>query len=384
VLQAALINGATSHALDFDDAHTGMSGHPTVPVLPAALALAERDDRSGADLLASFIAGVELECRLGALLNPEHYEAGFHATSTLGIFGAAAAAAWLLDLDEEGWRRALGLAATQAAGLKASFGTMAKPLHAGKAASDGLFSALLARGGYTAHQEVLEAPQGFARTHGLKSIAPSRLAHPEDRYAVRDTLFKYHAACYFTHSAIEGALALRGRMGEPRDVRRVTLEVAEATGPVCNIERPVTGLEGKFSYRAVVAMALLGDDTGDPAAYSDARMVDPELVALRDRIDVKLAGGTPGTRSRITIDAGEASAKLEASFDVGRPAEDLDCQWERLSAKYFALATPVLGAERARALHAAAAAVEDLRSIRELLALAVPAQTGASRRQRTA
>ncbi len=129
VLDAALNNGASSHALDFDDTHTLMSGHPSAPVVPAALALAERDGRDGASFLAAFVVGAELECRLGALLNPGHYAAGFHATGTPGTFGAAAAAAHLLALDDGQWRNAIGLAGTQAAGLKSGFGTMAKPLH---------------------------------------------------------------------------------------------------------------------------------------------------------------------------------------------------------------------------------------------------------------
>src|SRR5579883_3449913 len=134
---AALVNGAAGHALDFDDTHTDMNGHPTAPVLPAALALAEALDASGERLLAAYVAGIEVECRLGLYIGPEHYARGWHATGTLGTVGAAAAAAHLLGLDEKGWRTGLNLAATQAAGLKASFGSMAKPLHAGRAASDG-------------------------------------------------------------------------------------------------------------------------------------------------------------------------------------------------------------------------------------------------------
>ncbi|MEZ5597442.1 MAG: MmgE/PrpD family protein, partial [Pseudomonadales bacterium] len=145
--QAALVNGAAGHAHDYDDVHNGMTGHPTVPVAPVVLALAEYRHASGAELLNAFIAGVDTECILGRALGPSHYARGFHATGTLGSLGAAAAAARLYGLDTEATARALGIAATQAAGLKSQFGTMVKPLHAGHAAQTGLAAARLAHRG---------------------------------------------------------------------------------------------------------------------------------------------------------------------------------------------------------------------------------------------
>ena len=151
VLSAALVNGAASHALDFDDVNLAMTGHPSVVLLSALLALAEERGSSGQDVLTAFVAGYELQCRLGLLLAPGHYNTlGFHATGTLGSFGAAAACAHLLGLDAEKFATALGIAGTQAAGLKSMFGTMCKPLHAGKAAYHGLLAARLAQRGFTA------------------------------------------------------------------------------------------------------------------------------------------------------------------------------------------------------------------------------------------
>src|SRR5262249_45670902 len=146
-LTAALVNGTAGHALDFDDTHTAMNGHPSVPVLPALLALADTEDADGRRFLTALVAGIELECRLGALLGGRHYEIGFHSTGTVGTFGAAAACAHLLGLDEAGWLRAIGIAGSEAAGLKAAFGTMAKPLHAGRAASAGGPAPVLPPGG---------------------------------------------------------------------------------------------------------------------------------------------------------------------------------------------------------------------------------------------
>ena len=175
---AALVNGAAGHALDYDDTHLVLGGHSTVPVFPAALALAEELDRSGAELLAAFVAGVEIETRLGAGIGSSHYAKGWHATSSIGIFGATAAASRLLDLDAEQFGRAMGLAASQASGLKANFGTMTKPFHAGHAAERGLLAAQLARRGFTANPDALDANQG------LSQAAADGHWHAEDRKSV--------------------------------------------------------------------------------------------------------------------------------------------------------------------------------------------------------
>ena len=151
---AALINGAMSHALDFDDVIAGM-GHPTVPVAPAALAVGEAKGASGRDVLLAFILGVEAECRVARLMGPSHYANGWHSTATCGTFGAAASCAKLLELDREQLLHAFGLAGTQAAGLKSVFGTMAKPLHPGKSAQNGILAARLARSGFTSNTDIL-------------------------------------------------------------------------------------------------------------------------------------------------------------------------------------------------------------------------------------
>lgn len=348
-LTAALINGCAGHALDFDDTHLAMMGHSTAPVAPAALALAERLGSSGAELLTAFVAGVEVECRLGALVSPSHYARGWHATGTLGTFGAAAACARLLKLDEEHCRHALGIAGTQAAGLKAVFGTMCKPLHAGKAAANGLLAATLTARGFTSDPEIVEAHQGFGATHAEALAGPEALEALEGRYLIRETLFKYHAACYLTHSIIESALQLRQKHDiRPDDVAAVDVAVNPGVLDVANITEPRTGLEGKFSLRAVTAMSLLGDDTADPAAYSDERMAAADLIAIRDRVRVgtKETGTAAGTVRVQTTDGRE----LIQSADTSIPAADLDVQRERLSAKFHALTGPIVGEERAVAI----------------------------------
>lgn len=364
-LTAALVNGAAGHALDFDDTHILMNGHPSIPVLPAVLALAETEDAGGAAFVTAFVAGVELECRLGAMMGMGHYGAGFHATGTLGTFGAAAACAHLLGLGEDAWLHALGLAGTQAAGLKSGFGSMAKPLHAGRAASTGLLSALLARAEFTGNPAILEVEQGFAATHAGDAPAADVVDGYAGHFLIRDTLFKYHAACYLTHAAIEAAAALRARGAfAPADITAVEVHVSPPCLDVCNILEPTTGLEGKFSFRATTAMTLLGDETGDPASYTAERMRSAELRALRDRITVIPEDGLPPTCASVRITTGSGTHEAEAN--TGIPAADLAAQWDRLSRKFFALATPVLGRDGAETLYAAVERIEALDSIREL------------------
>jgi len=368
---AALINGTAGHALDFDDTHAVMSGHPSAPVVPALLALVERESARGPQLLAALVAGIELECRLGTLLGPGHYAAGFHSTATVGAFGAAAACAHLLGLDEERWLHALGIAGTQAAGLKSAFGSMAKPLHAGRAAETGLLAALLARGGFTANAAILEAPQGFAATHAGAELRSEALERWAGRFLIRDTLFKYHAACYLTHAAIEAATRLRTRHAlAPGRIVRVEVGVDPSLLTVCDIAEPRTGLEGKFSLRATTAMALLGDDTADPATFTAARMCDPDLVRLRDRVGVVPVAGTGPMRSTVIVETDDGA--FDAAADTGVPATDLDAQRERLTRKFLALAAPVVGRAGAEALAAAALGADKLANAAELLRLARP------------
>ncbi|WP_414842452.1 MmgE/PrpD family protein, partial [Hydrogenophaga sp. Root209] len=164
--QAALINGSASHALDYDDVNMACTGHPSVVLIPALLALAESRGASGRDFMTAFAAGYETMCQLGLVCGDAQYSNGFHTTATLGTLGAAAACARLLQLDADDTATALGIASTMAAGLKSMFGTMCKPLHAGRASADGLQAAQLAARGFTSRADAIECPQGLIATHG--------------------------------------------------------------------------------------------------------------------------------------------------------------------------------------------------------------------------
>jgi 2-methylcitrate dehydratase PrpD len=367
-LSAALVNGAAAHALDFDDTHTTIMGHPSAPVIPAVLALAESAGSSGRELLEAIVAGIELECRLGALIGPDHYAIGFHSTGTLGTFGAAAACAHMLHLDEDGWLRALGLAGTQAAGLKSGFGTMAKPLHAGRAASNGLFSALAARAGYTSNMEIIETAQGFAATHAGAKPSREILDRFNGRFLIRDTLFKYHASCYLTHAPIDAARRIRAEHRvDPDSIEDVEVRVHPALFGVCNIQEPKTGLEGKFSLRATTAMALLGEDTGRLETFTDASVTAPRVVSLRDRVRVVGAEKIPSTRATVVVKSN--GQIFQAESDSGQPASNLAAQRENLTRKFIGLTAPILGQREADALASAALNADALARASKLIEL---------------
>lgn len=339
---AALVNGAMGHALDYDDVIIPM-GHPTVPVAPVCLALGERARISGADFLTAFVAGVETEVRVAHFVGPTHYSRGFHGTATFGGFGAAAAAGRLLELDATQMAAAFGIAGTQAAGLKAMFGTMCKPLHAGKAAANGILAARLASRGFTSHPAVLEADQGFADTQADGGDADAGLQSPPGGFWIRNTLFKYHAACYLTHSTLNAAAELRQRAGfSAAAVERIEIGIDPGHLRVCAIPEPKTALEAKFSLAMTTAMVLAGENTADEAIFSDETIHRPDLVALARKVVLNPRATASVTLSDVMVRL-EGGEVLEASHDVAHPEKDLDLQWRRLEQKFHALAGTGVG-----------------------------------------
>ena len=362
--QAALINGSAGHAHDYDDVHNAMSGHPTVPVAPTVLALAECLGKSGRDLITAFCSGVDAECILGRYAGPTHYARGWHATGTLGSFGAAAAAAQLKGLDAETTALALGIAGTQAAGLKSQFGTMCKPLHAGHAAATGLQAANLAGRGFGSRTDILEAEQGFMATQSDSAD----LARFDDALATeaftQDICFKYHAACYLTHSSIEAVNRLCSQNAfDPNDIVSIDVEVDKGHLKVCNIQEPQTGLEAKFSLRFTAAMALGGVDTSSIDIFTDDLTQDPTLVGFRDKVRVT-AHQTRNPNSIVTIHTQDGAEHVEA-FNVAIPMTDLDAQWHKLETKFHALVDPRLGTRQAQAIVAACHALDDVNELDE-------------------
>ena len=376
LLHAALVNGVAAHALDFDDVSPAMDGHPSGPVLPALFAVAEDADLDGPALLTAFVAAFETECRVGRLMAPAHYAAGWHATGTVGTFGAAAACASALGLDEGQWRAALGIAGTQAAGLKSMFGTMCKPLHVGKAAANGLLAARLAARGFTADDSVLDTPQGFALTQTTSRNASAVLDRTAEDFDIRDVIFKDYAACFFTHSSIEGVRRIvdQHRLA-PDDVANVCLRVPPQHLTACNIASPATPLEGKFSLRFTAALALAGVRP-DIHAFTEARLTDPVLTSLRDRVRViadPAMTSTSISHVQVTTHSGQV---LTGAVDVGKPprGEQIAARWSRLTDKCRSLIVGRLGLAATTELIDAVAHLEDQPSIRRLARLTAPGQ----------
>jgi 2-methylcitrate dehydratase PrpD len=362
---AVLINGAMGHALDFDDVIMPM-GHPTVPVAPVVVALAEQRGASGAKALVAFIAGVEAECRIARLLGPSHYARGWHTTATTGTFGAAVATARLLGVEGEALTHAFGLAGTQAAGLKSVFGTMSKPLHPGKAAQNGLLAARLAARGFTSDTDILGSAQGFAATQSTSADPAAALAEC-DAPCVVDALFKYHAACYLTHDSIEAVGQLRAEEGVAAEaIAAVSVKVPAGHLGVCNIQAPSTGLECKFSLRMTTALALAGEDTFEEALFSDATAGRPDLVALRDKVAVDPTQTGRGSVVTVRLKDGRT---LSRTGDVSQPLRDLGAQQAKLERKFRHLATPALGAAGAAEVIELCRTLEQQPSLRRLVAL---------------
>ena len=363
---ATLINGAASHALDYDDVNFAMGGHPTVTVVPALLSLGEQRKASGRLFIESFVAGYETSGRVGNLVAPSHYTRGFHVTGTVGSFSAAAAAGRMLGLDPRQLAVAFGIAATQAAGLKSNFGTMCKPLHAGTASEHGLRAAKLAAKGFTARADVLECDQGFASSQSDDLNVDKALGEPPQGWHLRNNLFKYHAACYLTHAPIECAKEIRLKSNFPPErVKKILLRLDQGADRVCNIPNPTTGLEAKFSLRQTVAMALTGVDTANLDSYNEAITQEPRIRALRDKVTIEFQPGWAKSVSEMAIQLDDGTI-VESKHDSGTPWADLKKQRQALETKYDSLAVPVLGAAGAKRLHDAIERIETMTDVGDL------------------
>jgi 2-methylcitrate dehydratase PrpD len=283
---AALVNGATSHALDYDDTHFAHIGHLSVGIYPAALAVAEEIDAPADAMVGAFLVGAEAAIRIGVVLGRAHYNHGFHQTATAGAFGATVAAARLYGLNRARLRNAIGLCSTRASGLKSQFGTMGKPYNAGVAASNGVECAKLASLGMTSSDDGLEGVQGFIPTHA-PAAEPGDIAGLPDRFLFEDNKYKLHACCHGTHAMIEallGAVALQGRGLD--EVAALVLHTNPRWLRVCDIKQPRTGLEVKFSYNWLAGMTIRGDRTGDDRIYRDSLADDAALSAFANKVKV--------------------------------------------------------------------------------------------------
>ena len=347
----AFLHAVAAHAVDFDDTFIpAKSAHMGNAVIGSALALAGEVNVSGEKLLAAIVAGYEVGARIGDMLDDAHYLNGFHPTGTTGIFGAAACSAKLLDFSSEQMAALIGLAATQASGLKCTFGTMAKPFNAGNAASSGVLAARLLQRGFTAPTNALEADKGYLDMY-LGKNKDEIDVEPLGALRIRENLFKFHAACHATHAMAEGIAALQVERDIPvANVQSLSIGVPELSLKTASVVEPRTGLEGKFSFNHVAACALCGYSTASEAAFTDETVHNPEVKALRQRIDVAIVDGLPMqyTDMRFTMTDGEV---IERRVDAEQVLlGDLVAKFPSIESKFLGVVSAVLGEGQAEQL----------------------------------
>lgn len=368
---AALLNGISSHTFDFDDTHLKTIIHPAGPVASAVFALAEHTGGNGRAVVDALVLGIDVSCRIGNVMYPDHYDRGWHITGSTGTLGAAAGCARLLGLDAQRTAMALGIAASQPVGMREQFGTMTKPFHPGGAARAGLMAALMARHGYTASARSLEAPRGMIQTVSTKYDWREATDELGQRFEISFNSYKPFACGIVIHPSIDACAQLREQGVRPEQVERIELKVHSLVLELTGKKEPVDGLQAKFSvYHGCAAGLTFG--RAAEAEFSDEVVNRPDMVALRRKVVA-------------TVDdaIGEASADVTAALTDGRRIHVLvehaigslqrpmsDAQ---LEAKFRGLAEPVLGGQGTDALMRACWDVAHTADVRTLARLAVPA-----------
>jgi 2-methylcitrate dehydratase PrpD len=370
-LHASLMNGMSSHVHDYDDTTPKNYIHPSSPVASALFAYASTQRVSGGDFLNAFVLGFEAESRVGNAVYPAHYDAGWHITGTAGVFGAAAAIGKLLGLADKNMVWALGLAATQAAGLREMFGSMGKAFHPGRSAQSGYLAALLARDGFTSGEYGIEGPRGFApvqsSAYDLSKVTDRIGTH----FDLRENTYKPFPCGIVIHPTIDACIQIsRALAYKPQEVSAVRLRVAPLVLDLCNKKEISVGLEGKFSVFHAAAIGLvrgkagLREFTDETVNDADVKAVRQKTVATADpaiaedavRVEVDFANG-----QRITQNVEHAIGNL------GRPMSDRE-----LEEKFRDQATLVLPAQQVNELIALCWKTGELSDVRELIAAAVP------------
>ena len=343
VSHAALINGSASHALDYDDTMKTFFGHPSVTIFPGLLAFAEWKEKTGSEFLTAYIVGLKAGACIGSCAGNEHYSTGWHATSTMGRLASAAGCAKLMALNERQAIYALGIAGTQASGLKRVLGTMCKALHAGSASQGGLMAAMLAEDDFTSAEDILEGPQGFFQAFKGK-VDERAVGSLGKTWEIESLAQKYHASCHFTHSPIEAVLRIAQQEGLTyQDIKSIRIYCSQMGHDSAGRMEPKTGLEGKFSISYCVANALLRGETG-MQAFTEEKVTDIQARKFMERIslfvDPEIGAMGLGARTELETNSGES---YEAFVDVFEEIPDLETKKEKIKAKFMDICIPLLG-----------------------------------------
>ncbi|HTQ73599.1 MAG TPA: MmgE/PrpD family protein [Burkholderiales bacterium] len=371
VASAALLNGISSHTFDFDDTHLATIIHPAGPVASAALALGEHLDASGRDVIDALVLGVDVACRMGNMVYPDHYDRGWHITGSTGMLGAAAACARLLRLDAAQTTMALGVAASQPVGVREQFGSMTKPFHPGAAARAGVLSALLAKHGFTASARAIEAPRGLAQTYSTKCAWHEITDGLGTRFEISKNTYKPFACGIVIHPSIDGCVQLRNAHSlGASDIARVDLRVHPLVLELTGKTAPRSGLEGKFSVYHACAAGLIFGQAGE-AEFSDEIVARPDVVALRGRIHAVADERIEEAAADVTVTRNDGRTHQvlvgHAIGSLERPMSDAD-----LARKFHGLVDPALGAARADSLIAQCMGLAQAPDVRALVAAARP------------
>jgi 2-methylcitrate dehydratase PrpD len=301
VFNAAFINGIGSHVFDFDDTHLLTNVHPAGPIACALLAFSEIQPITGKEFLSSLYLGIELSIRLSNFIAPSHAGVGWHVSGTSPTIGAAAAIGRLLKLSEEQMMWALSLAASQPTGFRESFGSMTKSFNPGRAASNGLLSALLAKKNFTSSQQMIESRIGWAKSVSQAQNYDELLGDLGVRFETAKDTYKPFPCGIVIHPALDAAITLKNKYAiEPGQIQSITFkgnpQVLELTGK----KTPKTGLEGKFSVYHSIAVALITGKASEKQ-YSDQAVNDPKTISLREKINVIVDEKIPKKSGELTI-----------------------------------------------------------------------------------
>jgi 2-methylcitrate dehydratase PrpD len=368
---AALVNGITSHTFDFDDTHLKTIIHPAGPVASALLALAEVTGASGRQLIDALVLGIDVSCRIGNCMYPDHYDRGWHITGSTGSVGAAAGCARLLGLDAKRTAWALGIAASQPIGMREQFGTMTKPFHPGAAARAGLTSALLARNGFTASPKALEAPRGYIQTVSVKHDWLEITGELGERFEISFNTYKPFACGIVIHPTIDAATQLRARGVKADDIERVELKVHSLVLELTGKKEPQDGLQGKFSVYHGFAAGLLFGRAGEEE-YEDDIVTRADVVAARRKVVATVDDSISEASADVTAimkDGRREHVFVEHAIgSMQRPLTDA-----MLEAKFHSLADAVIGVKGAQAAIAACWTLGNAKNVQDVVAGTTPA-----------
>jgi 2-methylcitrate dehydratase PrpD len=367
---AALVNGITSHTFDFDDTHLKTIIHPAGPVASAVLALAEHTGASGRDVIDALVIGIDVACRIGNAMYPEHYDRGWHITGSTGTLGAAAACARLLKLDVEKTAMALGIAASQPVGMREQFGTMTKPFHPGGAARAGLMSALLASKGFTASPKALEAPRGMMQTVSTKNDWNEITGELGQRFEISFNSYKPFACGIVIHPSIDACAQLRGQGVTPDQVERIELKVHSLVLELTGKKEPADGLQAKFSvYHGCAAGLTFGRAAEEE--FSDEIVNREDMVALRRKVVATVDDSIDEASVDVTAvlkDGRRVHVFVEHAIgSLQNPMTDA-----LLEGKFHGLSDPILGAAQTSELISACWAVGKAPNVSAIIGLAAP------------